>query len=198
MPFSVLPWPDLAARSPLRGPCAGPGRGAAAGVRAASGHRFGGRCAGLSRSRGCGTAVPDRPRRGAHYWLTEVRGRQVPVPVASAGAGGGGRRWPRRAVVSHERWSQVRPHVLPGRRGVMADSAMRLPHAANASMPLRRGFRGRRDIGVEYDGWRGVLLLGPTFSLVGSWAKALATATLVGATFPVGGIVSLSSFFIQG
>ena len=47
----------------------------------------------------------------------------------------------------------------------------------------------RQDNGDGSDGWQGALLLGPTFVFEDSLGESLATATLVGAAFPVGGVV---------
>ena len=47
----------------------------------------------------------------------------------------------------------------------------------------------RQDNGEGRDEWQGALLLGPTFVLEDSLGESLATATPVGAAFPVGGVV---------
>jgi hypothetical protein len=75
--------------------------------------------------------------------------------------------------------------------------------AAAAVQPVRQGpsegaAGERRDNGEDSVGWQGARLLGPTFVLEDSLGESLASATPVGAAFPVGGVVFPSNSVIQG
>jgi len=90
---------------------------------------------------------------------------------------GGGRRQPQRAAVSRERWRQVRPHVLPGRRAWRSTLLCGCRVQPARRCPRMRPPWGGGTAAFEGVGRRGVRLLGSTLALVGSWAKALAPAT---------------------